>query len=76
LPLCDVKNPNLVVISYGGIYGNGGVCAPPPPQSSCPVAGDVWTWNYLTETWVCQTKCNNGEYDQHTFANQTVCVPC
>jgi hypothetical protein len=76
MPLCDASNPNLVVISYGGIYGNGGICAGPPPQQACPVAGQVWTWDYLNEDWECRAECNNGQYDQHTFGNQTVCVPC
>jgi hypothetical protein len=76
MPLCDATNANLVVISYGGIYGNGGVCAGPPPQQACPSAGQVWTWNFLSEEWDCQDECNNGQYDQRMFGNQTVCVPC
>jgi hypothetical protein len=76
MPVCDANNAELVVISYGGIYGNGGICAGPPPQSACPTAGQVWTWNFLDEAWECEVECNNGQYDQHTFGNQTVCVPC
>jgi hypothetical protein len=76
MPLCDANDPNLVVISYGGIYGNGGICAGPPPQQACSTTGQVWTWNYLNEDWECAPECDNGQYDQHTFGNQTVCVPC
>ena len=76
MPLCDPKNADLVVISYGGIYGNGGVCASPPPATACPVAGQVWTWNFMVEAWSCEAECDNGQYDQHTFAGQVVCVPC
>jgi hypothetical protein len=76
MPVCDPNNQDLVVISYGGIYGNGGVCAAPPPQTACPVAGQVWTWNYVSEEWDCEQECNNGQYDQRQYSNQTVCVPC
>lgn len=76
MPLCDPNNADLVVISYGGIYGNGGVCAGPPPQEACPTEGQVWTWDFLNEAWECEAECDNGQYDQHTFGNQTVCVPC
>ena len=76
MPLCDPKNQDLVVISYGGIYGNGGLCAGPPPAQACPTAGQVWTWNFLSEKWDCENECDNGQYDQRSYRGQTVCVPC
>jgi hypothetical protein len=76
MPLCDANNADLVVISYGGIYGHGGICAGLPPQKACPTAGQVWTWDFLDEAWKCEVECDNGQYDRHTFGDQTICVPC
>jgi hypothetical protein len=76
MPVCDANDANLVVISYGGIYGNGGLCAGPPPQQACPIGGQVWTWSFLEENWGCAPEWNNGQYDQRTFEGQVVCVPC
>jgi hypothetical protein len=76
LPLCNPEDSSLVVISYGSTYGNGGVCAGPPPLFMCATPGDVWTWNYLTEAWQCEPKCDNGQYDQRSYEGEIVCVPC
>jgi hypothetical protein len=76
LPLCDPSNPNTVVITYGGTYGNTSICAGAPPTMACPTQGQVWTWDFAVEEWVCAAECNNGQYDQHTYGGQTVCVPC
>jgi hypothetical protein len=76
MPLCNPKDPHMVLISYGGQYGSSRVCAGAPPTNSCPNQGDVWTWDYTDEEWVCKKKCDNGAYDQHTYGGQTVCVPC
>jgi hypothetical protein len=75
MPDCDPSNSNTVVITYGATYGNATICAGPPPTSACP-QGQVWTWDYQDEEWVCAAECNNGQYDRHTYAGQTVCVPC
>ena len=76
MPLCDPSNSNAVVITYGSTYGNTSTCAPPPPTNACPTSGQVWTWDYANEDWVCAPECDNGQYDQHTYGGQTVCVPC
>ncbi|HEY8073305.1 MAG TPA: hypothetical protein VIF62_04335 [Labilithrix sp.] len=76
MPLCDPNNPNMVVISYGGQFGATRICAPAPPQQACGNPGDVWTWDFNDEVWVCRSKCDNGMYDQHQWNGQTVCVPC
>jgi hypothetical protein len=73
MPNCDPNNS--VVISYGSTYGNTTICAPAPPANAC-TQGQVWTWDYANEAWVCAPECNNGQYDQHTYNGQTVCVPC
>jgi hypothetical protein len=74
MPNCDPNNS--VVITYGTRYGNTTICAPAPPTSACPRQGEVWTWDYANEAWVCAPECNNGQYDQRVYAGQTVCVPC
>ncbi len=76
MPLCDTNSSNVVVITYGSTYGNTSTCAPTPPANACPTSGQVWTWDYANEEWVCAPECNNGQYDQHTYGGQTVCVPC
>ncbi|HTQ48808.1 MAG TPA: hypothetical protein VMI75_38885 [Polyangiaceae bacterium] len=73
MPNCDPNSS--VIISYGSTYGNTTICAPPPPMTAC-TQGQVWTWDFANEEWVCAPECNNGQYDQHTYAGQTVCVPC
>jgi len=76
MPDCDPNDSNTVVITYGAAYGNTTTCAPAPPTTACPQQGQVWTWDYANEAWVCAPECNNGQYDQHTYGGQTVCVPC
>ncbi len=76
MPLCDGNNTNAVVITYGSTYGNTSTCAPTPPTNACPTSRQVWTWDYANEEWVCAPECDNGQYDQHTYGGQTVCVPC
>lgn len=76
MPLCDPNDSNTVVITYGSTYGNTSTCAPAPPTTACPTPGQVWTWDYANEAWVCAPECNNGQYDQHVYGGQTVCVPC
>ncbi|HEX8794167.1 MAG TPA: hypothetical protein VF765_24660 [Polyangiaceae bacterium] len=76
MPDCDPNDSNTVVITYGSTYGNTSSCAPAPPTTACPTQGDVWTWDYANEAWVCAPECNNGQYDRHTYGGQTVCVPC
>jgi hypothetical protein len=76
MPLCNPNDSNTVVITYGSTYGNTTTCAPAPPTNACPTPGQVWTWDYANEAWVCAPECNNGQYDQHTYGGQTVCVPC
>lgn len=76
MPLCDPNNSDIVVITYGSVYGNTSTCAPAPPTTACATQGQVWTWDYANEAWVCAPECNNGQYDQHVYAGQTVCVPC
>jgi hypothetical protein len=76
MPLCDQNDSNTVVITYGSTYGNTTTCAPAPPTNACPTQGQVWTWDYANEEWVCAPECDNGQYDQHVYGGQTVCVPC
>jgi len=76
MPLCDSNDGNTVVITYGASYGNTSICAAAPPTTACPTAGDVWTWDFDDEEWVCSPECDNGQYDQHDYGGQTVCVPC
>ena len=76
MPLCDPNDSNTVVITYGSTYGNTSTCAHAPPTTACPTPGQVWTWDYANEAWVCAPECNNGQYDQHVYGGQTVCVPC
>jgi hypothetical protein len=76
MPDCDPNNSDTVVITYGSTYGNTTTCAPAPPTTACPTPGQVWTWDYANEAWVCAPECNNGQYDQRTYGGQTVCVPC
>jgi hypothetical protein len=63
-----------VVITYGGAYGNYTRCAS-APTISCS-SGQVPTWVVNDEQWECQNTCDNGQYDQHSVAGSTVCVPC
>ena len=76
MPLCDPNDSNAVVITYGSTYGNTSTCAHAPPTTACPTPGQVWTWDYANEAWVCAPECNNGQYDQRVYGGQTVCVPC
>jgi hypothetical protein len=76
MPLCDSNDGTTVVITYGASYGNTTICAGAPPTTACPTAGDVWTWDFNNEEWVCSPECDNGQYDQHDYGGQTVCVPC
>jgi hypothetical protein len=76
MPLCDSNSGNTVVITYGASYGNTTICANAPPATACRTQGDVWTWDYNNEEWVCSPECDNGQYDQHDYGGQTVCVPC
>jgi hypothetical protein len=76
MPLCDSNSSNTVVITYGASYGNTTICANAPPAAACPTQGDVWTWDYNNEEWVCSPECDDGQYDQHDYGGQTVCVPC
>jgi hypothetical protein len=75
MPDCDPNDSNTVLITYGSTYGNTSTCAPAPPTTACPT-GQVWTWDYANEAWVCAPECNNGQYDRHVYNGQTVCVPC
>ena len=63
-----------LVVTYGGIYGNYRRCVN-KPHLNCP-AGNVPTWVFEDEQWECKTKCDNGQYDQHTVEGTLVCVPC
>jgi hypothetical protein len=63
-----------LVVTYGGIYGNYRRCVD-MPHLTCP-DGEVPTWVYEDEQWECKTKCDNGQYDQHTIQGVMVCVPC
>jgi hypothetical protein len=63
-----------LVVTYGGIYGNYRRCVD-MPDIACP-AGEVPTWVFEDEEWECKTKCDNGQYDQHTVQGMLVCVPC
>jgi hypothetical protein len=76
LPLCDPNSSDSVVITYGATYGNTSICAGAPPTTACSTQGDVWTWDYYTEEWVCAPECNGGQFDPHVYGGQTVCVPC
>jgi len=76
MPDCDPNNGNTVLITYGATYGNTSICAPAPPTTACSTQGQVWTWDYQNEAWVCAAECDNGQYDQHAYGGQTVCVPC
>ena len=76
MPHCDANDSNTVLITYGSTYGNTSTCAPAPPTTACSTPGQVWTWDYANEAWVCAPECNNGQYDQHVYDGQTVCVPC
>jgi len=75
MPLCDPNDNDVVVINYGATYGNVSICASAPPTTGCS-QGQVWTWDYEDEQWVCEPECDNGQYDQHVYNGQTVCVPC
>jgi len=63
-----------LVVTYGGIYGNYRRCVG-KPDVTC-TQGNVPTWVFEDEQWECKTKCDNGQYDQHTIAGTLVCVPC
>jgi hypothetical protein len=63
-----------LVVTYGGIYGNYRRCVN-MPHLTCPDS-EVPTWVYEDEQWECKTKCDNGQYDQHTIQGVMVCVPC
>jgi hypothetical protein len=63
-----------LVVTYGGIYGNYRRCVS-SPTLQCP-QGQVPTWVFEDEQWECKDTCDNGQYDQHVIAGQTVCVPC
>jgi hypothetical protein len=76
MPLCNSNDSSMVVITYGGSYDNARVCVGAPPTAACPTQGQVWTWDYENEEWVCADECDNGDYDQHVYDGQTVCVPC
>jgi hypothetical protein len=76
MPNCDRQSSDTVIITYGSTYGNATICAGAPPTKACPTDGQVWTWDYENEEWVCAPECDNGQYDQHVYRGQTVCVPC
>jgi hypothetical protein len=76
MPNCDPKSSDTVIITYGATYGNTSICAGAPPTEACPTHGQVWTWDYEKEEWVCAPECDNGQYDQHVYKGQTICVPC
>lgn len=63
-----------LVVTYGGIYGNYRRCVN-MPHLNCST-GEVPTWVFENEQWECKTKCDNGQYDQHTVQGVMVCVPC
>jgi hypothetical protein len=63
-----------LVVTYGGIYGNYRRCVNEPHVVCAP--GEVPTWVFEDEQWECKTKCDNGQYDQHTIQGTLVCVPC
>jgi hypothetical protein len=63
-----------LVVTYGGIYGNYRRCVD-RPHIQCD-SGTVPTWVFEDEQWECKTKCDNGQYDQHTVDGLLVCVPC
>jgi hypothetical protein len=63
-----------LVVTYGSEYGNSSRCVS-APTDKCH-GGDVPTWSYDDDKWECQPECDNGSYDQHEIAGQTVCVPC
>ena len=66
--------PCEVIVQYGYIYGFQRRCAPRPPPT-CP-SGQVQTFREDTETWVCNTTCDNTLYDRVWLDGQLVCVPC
>ena len=76
MPNCDPKSRDTVIITYGATYGNTSICAGAPPKEACPTHGQVWTWDYEKEDWVCAPECDDGQYDQHVYGGQTICVPC
>jgi hypothetical protein len=76
VPLCNPNDSSMVVITYGASYGNVRVCVGAPPTAACPTQGQVWTWDYQNEEWACADECDNGQYDQHAYGGQTICVPC
>jgi hypothetical protein len=63
-----------LVVTYGGLYGNYRRCVS-MPNVDCS-NGEVPTWVFEDEQWECKTKCDNGQYDQHTIQGTLVCVPC
>jgi len=76
MPLCDSSSRDTVLITYGSTFGNTVTCAGAPPTTACPTKGQVWTWDYEDEEWVCASECDNGQYDQHVYEGRTICVPC
>ena len=67
--------PCEIIIHYGGLFGGQNVCTGRPPTTSCPM-GQVQTFDYATEAWLCRPICNNTTYDRIVIDGAVVCIPC
>ena len=69
---CDL--PCDLVVHYGALYGSLTVCTQ-TPELAC-MMGQVPTFDFDTEAWICAATCDNGLYDQIWLDGNLLCVPC
>lgn len=68
------EGPCELVIRYGYMFGFRRVCAQ-RPRITCP-SGQVPTFDFNSERWVCRPTCNNTTYDRILLDGAIVCIPC
>ncbi len=66
--------PCEIVIRYGYMFGFRRVCTG-RPTIMCPT-GQVPTFDFGSERWVCRPTCNNTTYDRIFLDGAVVCIPC
>jgi hypothetical protein len=70
--VCEL--PCELIIRYGYMFGFRRVCAQ-RPTITCG-GGQVPTFDFSTERWVCRPTCSNTTYDRIILNGLLVCIPC
>jgi hypothetical protein len=63
-----------IIIRYGYMFGFRRVCTQ-RPNIMCP-SGQVPTFDFGSERWLCRPTCNNTTYDRINLGGLLVCIPC